>query len=96
MGDGMMMGAKSGMTNSEPQEGKPYEGLDFPTPAGLELPKGSDDGSEVDMLATFKVRGSDLCLVAVEGIPIKESEPKTDPGASDPGDSFEGAVEKGL
>lgn len=70
-----------------------YNGLDFPMPSGLELPKGTEEGSQVDMLASFKVHEGKLCLVAVEGIPIAgEGKPQPEPEE----DSFEGSVEQGL
>lgn len=66
--------------------------LDFPIPAGLELPEGSKEGGEVDMLATFQIKGSNLCLTAVEGIPIEDVAQEGSPEPTD----FAGAVEQGL
>lgn len=67
--------------------------LDFPKPAGLELPEGTQEGSEVDMLATFHVKGDKLCLTAVEGIPIEGA---AQAGHAEPPADFAGAVEQGL
>lgn len=61
----------------------------FPIPEGLQLPEGSRDGSDVDLLASFHIEGSNLCLVAVEGIPVKKEAEPQEP-------SFEAAVEKEL
>lgn len=66
--------------------------LDFPMPEGLELPKGTEDGGEVDLLATFQLKGDKLCLKAVEGMPI-EGQAEA-PVADDV--SYADAVEKGL
>jgi hypothetical protein len=86
------------MTDQEPDSADPNEPgegeyLDFPMPKGLELPEGSKDGSEVDMLATFSVKGDKLCLTAVEGIPIEGA---AQAGHEQPPEDFAGAVEQGL
>lgn len=61
----------------------------FPIPDGLQLPEGSRDGSDVDLVARFHIEGSNLCLVAVEGIPVKKEAKAEEP-------SFEDAVEQEL
>lgn len=70
-----------------PPKGKLY----FDKPEGLELPAGTTENSEVELLATFLVeKDGQMCLKAVEGIPLgAPDEPAEDP-------DFVGAVEKGL
>lgn len=66
--------------------------IQFAKPPGLELPEGSQDGAEVEMVATFKIEGENLCLVAVEGMPVSgydgdEAEPEA-PEPTDTGNDF--------
>lgn len=67
--------------------------LDFPMPEGLDLPEGTEDGGQVDLLATFQLKGDKLCLKAVEGMPIAGQEEAVEP---DEDMDYMGAVEKGL
>lgn len=72
--------------------------IEFQKPEGLELPDGSSEGDEVEMVATFRIEGEKLCLVAVEGMPVEGGE-KTEPEAELPTDGtmkFEDAMEERL
>jgi hypothetical protein len=78
--------------------------IKFPMPEGFTLPEGGDKGA-FEVLATLEVEGDgQLCLVAIDGIPVgesseKEMEPEeseyaeaTDPNTGD----FQKAVAMGM
>lgn len=70
--------------------------ITFATPAGFKPPNGTKDGEEFDSLATFKMEGDKLCLVAIDGVELTDGpeEEKSEP--EDDSDDWVGGVEKGL
>jgi hypothetical protein len=67
--------------------------IKFTPPAGFKTPNGTKEGEEFDTLATLRMEGSELCLVAIDGVELTEeetSEPEED------SDDWVGGVEKGL
>lgn len=42
-----------------------FKRVEFKPPEGLAIPEGKSDGDTFEMMATFKVKGNRLCLVAM-------------------------------
>lgn len=67
--------------------------IKFAPPAGFKPPNGTKEGQEFDTLATLRMEGDKLCLVAIDGVELTEEE-KSEP--EEDSDDWVGGVEKGL
>jgi hypothetical protein len=63
--------------------------ISFPIPEGMVPPEGTKDGSTFDALATVRLDGDTLTIVAVDGIPVEAAEA---PETEDEGGDFMAAV----
>lgn len=48
--------------------------MKFPIPEGMTPPEGVVEGSTFDALATLRLEADGLTLVAIDGLPVAESE----------------------
>jgi len=44
--------------------------IKFTPPAGFKTPNGTKEGEEFDTLATLRMEGDKLCLVAIDGVEL--------------------------
>lgn len=68
---------------------------EFEIPAGFKPPQDVQDGQEFDVVATFRLEGTKLALVAIDGSELAEKTETPKEEASED-DDFIGAVNKGL
>lgn len=68
----------------------------FTPPPAFKPPNGTKEGEEFDSLATFRLEGDKLCLVAIDGVELTDGpeEEKSEP--EEDSDDWVGGVEKGL
>lgn len=55
--------------------------MKFPIPEGMVPPDGVTEGSTFDALATLRLEADGLTLVAIDGLPVAETEEAPEPEA---------------
>lgn len=70
--------------------------IKFAPPAGFKTPNGTKEGEEFDTLATLRLEGDKLCLVAIDGVELTEEEEEEKSEPEEDSDDWVGGVEKGL